>query len=87
MPRKIFKYQLSLQVATNDLTMPTGAEVRYVGHQRGEVCLWADVETLAPPSKRSFIVADTGQNIPKDAEYAGTVQFPPYVWHVFEVHQ
>ena len=28
MPRKIFKYQLSLQAVTNDLTMPAGAEVR-----------------------------------------------------------
>ena len=57
MVRKIFKYQLSLQAARNDLTMPTGAEVRCLGHQLGQICLWADVETLAPSSKRSSIIA------------------------------
>jgi len=50
------------------------------------ICLWADVDTEAPPEERSIWIIGTGNPMPEQAElkFIDTVQTPPFVWHVYE---
>lgn len=64
--------------------MPEGAEILAVQAQRGEGCIWALVNPLAPTQRRSFHIYGTGFDIDPSHKYVGTYQSGPYVWHVFE---
>lgn len=70
---KIFKYRIP---PINDvlIEMPRGAVILSVQAQRGEVMLWVEVDTAAPPIKRRFKIRGTGHDLPEDARhYVGTV--------------
>lgn len=67
--------------------MPIGAKVLSVQIQRGDVCLWALVDTSAEIERRAFIVLGTGHEVPdNDGEFVATFQMEDLglVFHVFE---
>ncbi|MBZ9715301.1 DUF7352 domain-containing protein [Deinococcus multiflagellatus] len=81
MPDVIYKYPLSLLEPT-ELDLPDG-EVTHVGAQNGQICLWIRHAQAAPATRRcTFMVVGTGQPFPTTMTSLGTVQMPPYVWHV-----
>ena len=63
--------------------VPLGARFLHVGMQDDSLCAWAEVESEAPELNRRFSIVGTGQAPPPTAEYLGTVQQPPYVWHIY----
>lgn len=48
--------------------------------------LWAEVQPAAGLVERTFRILGTGHNMPEGVPlaYVGTVQQPPFVWHVYE---
>jgi hypothetical protein len=81
---KIFKYEVPI-VDDFALLMPSGAEVLAFQVQRGVPCIWARVDERADLVQRNFHVIGTGNPMPDvQMVYIGTVQMPPFVWHLFE---
>lgn len=65
------------------LRLPVGATVLTAQSQAGRLCLWAVVDPEAAREDRKVHVIGTGQPVPEDVQYVGTVQEGPFVWHVF----
>ena len=84
--RKVFKYSLKTTLdAAQERFLPEGANIVHVGIQGETTCLWAEVDERAQPQSRLFHIFGTGQDIPENAAYRGTVQMPPFVWHIYEL--
>lgn len=81
----IFKYELMV-TDVQAVSMPCGARVLCVQNQNGSMMLWAEVDAHAARVTRTFRVIGTGHDLPVTAAltYVGTVQRPPFVWHVYE---
>lgn len=66
--------------------MPVDARILWCDVQNGEICLWALCEAGVPREYREFTIFGTGNEI-EDIyflDYIGTIQLPPFVWHIFE---
>lgn len=85
--KKIWKYSLHLDLESEFIEMPKGAEILSAQNQNGTVCIWVLVDPLAPKEKREIAVWGTGHKIWRDSnlQFIGTVQVEPFVWHVFEI--
>lgn len=79
----IYKYVLRL-IDTQKVAIPSKALVLSVQEQRGEICLWALVETEDPKVVWTVDIYGTGTPIEKDGTYLGTVQMETFVWHIFK---
>ena len=86
--KTIYKYEL--QVETNDVEMPKGAEIIHVAAQGERIFLWAMVDTdfLVDEMQwetRPIVVLGTGMDATGvDAEdHIGTIHAGGFVWHVF----
>lgn len=67
--------------------MPRGARVLHVAEQRGDVCVWAEVDPSMPLEPRRFVVAGTGHPLPAyRGPFLGTVLLAggALVYHVWE---
>lgn len=84
--KSIWKYELSVTDAQL-VSMPADASILCVQMQRGKPCLWVLVEETARREKRAFCIFGTGNHFTAGphAEYIGTFQDGPLVWHLFEV--
>ena len=83
--QKIFKYELN-GVDRQVVEMPAGAIVLSVANHRGNICLWAKVDTERPYSRRVFDIIGTGNPIADASrQFLGSVVIDPFVWHVFEL--
>ena len=84
--RTIWKYA----VDDGPVSMPSGARILSVQVQRGDLTLWAEVDSDAPAEIRRFRVYGTGHELPRGLGYQdshiATVQDEPFVWHVYEEH-
>ena len=52
--------------------------------------MWALLNPLHPVRTVHFALIGTGDPLPanwKRADYIGTVQNPPYVWHLFRIEK
>jgi hypothetical protein len=92
MARYIFKYGVRIDDVPTQHLLDEGAEILSVGIQYDPswleevVVFWAFCEDGVPNGKpRTFKVIGTGHEAPEDAVYHGTVQQPPFVWHLVEV--
>lgn len=85
--RTIWKFPLS-NMGVEEIEMPKGAEILTVQIQDERPCLWAIVEDRAEKDRRFIETHGTGHPMRVDMgitrRYIGTVQQPPFVWHVFE---
>lgn len=90
--RVIYKWPLAI-TDYQEITAPIIEQVLTVQMQNGVPCLWAVVrEPDVPPRsvpvapRLGVFVVGTGNPIPdeaEDANYVGTIQQGPLVWHVF----
>jgi hypothetical protein len=88
--RVIYKYEIQSRFGSQELLMPSGAQILSCKEQRGSICIWAMVNPLKAASvKRVVDVLGTGTNI-HDSEqftelfaFVGTVVIGAYVFHVF----
>ena len=69
-------------------TLPAGAEILHVNTQKGNICIWAEVDTEAPAEERTFKIVGTGHAVPAGPrKYLGTVklQNDTFIFHVYEL--
>lgn len=81
----IYKYELDL--GSNAVAIPHGAQILRAEGQRGKVQLWALVNTEYLTEMRHFNVYGTGQTLPegvRNQHYKGSAFVDQFVWHVFE---
>ena len=77
----IYKYPVS--IGTFFHMIPKGAEVLCVQMQDRIPQIWVLVDPDAEEEKREFIVVGTGHRHTMLSRYVGTLQDPPFVWHLF----
>lgn len=86
---KLSVYKYPLEVRSNVIKVPLGAQFLSVGSQDGVLCAWA----LVDPSERmveiELTVVGTGWEMTGDFletsnSFLGTVQEGGFVWHVFD---
>lgn len=81
MTKTIFKYPMGI-ATTHE--MPEGAEFLDVQMQDQNIIAWFMVLADNKRVPRKFHIYGTGQEIPMDKCYLGTVQDGLLVWHLFE---
>lgn len=81
----IHKFELAL-IDDQRIEMPQGAIILSCQIQRGNICLWAEVNTDLNKTSRRFLIYGTGNPILQKANrvFIATVQQGQFVWHVFE---
>jgi hypothetical protein len=82
----IHKYPISLSADGQYILMPADAQVLHVGMQNGVICLWAKHEANTyPVAPRAVRTVGTGHQFlfADELSYVGTIQDPPFVWHIF----
>lgn len=82
---KIFKYPLKL-TDIQAIEIPEKASILSVDIQNGGICLWALVDPNSKLVNYKFAIIGTGNPIDDSYNlqmFIGTVQQPPFVWHVF----
>ncbi len=81
----IWKFTLEPECS---IELPQNSQVLSVHEQRGEICMWALVNTSMPKVNRKFSVFGTGHEVPSNPHlnFIGTamVQNNAFVFHVFE---
>jgi hypothetical protein len=83
--RVVWKYDLSGVEWT--FRMPSGAMVRHVAEQDGQIRLWAEVDPSALLENRTFVVAGTGHPLPnRELQFVGSLLAAggEFVFHVYE---
>ena len=81
----IFKYPLDLGLPVT-LQLPRSAQPLFVGAQGQQPYLWVrQIPAAVKLVPRYFEIVGTGDHFPKGAQYIGSFQQPPFVWHVIEL--
>lgn len=83
----IYKHTLEM-TDFQTLDLPVDARILAVQMQDGKICLWTTQlrgEYAMNKTSRRFTIVGTGNAYDERnaGRYVGTVQQPPYVWHVF----
>lgn len=80
----IHKYPLQL-TDRQELFLPARNRPLSVQVQHGQICIWAHVDTAAPPGGLAVAIVGTGNPmcLPAHFQYLGTVQLDTFVWHVY----
>jgi hypothetical protein len=82
---RIWKYELEV-TDFPQLFLPIGSEILSVGNQNGLLCVWVKCNPQEPKEAFHFAIVGTGNPMPDNLGcFLGTVQMPPFVWHVFQV--
>jgi hypothetical protein len=82
----VHKFSLEVNDELQTLRLPALARVVHCGIQDDVIRLWIEYPYPSEASiSRHFRVFGTGQGITDDMTWVGTVQAPPFVWHVYEV--
>lgn len=73
--------------ATHNVEMPKVSQVLALQLQNDIPTLWVQVDPETPAVTRTFQWVGTGQDVPLDGKYVGTVQMKDgaYVFHLYEV--
>ncbi len=80
----IWKFPLEL-TDTQVIQLPDGATILSAENQRGQLCLWAQLNPQMTPISKRIAIIGTGHPMPSGLQrFIGTVLMTPYVWHVFE---
>ena len=84
-----FMWKFVLRPWESGTLMPSGAILRHAAAQGDDVCVWAEVNPLAPTVERSILVIPTGGAVDRNAKYIGTAHLvadgEPLVFHVYDL--
>ena len=83
----IYKYVVPVCKSFFDLELPLGAEILSFQRQDNTPIIWVLIKKEDFKETRHFAVRGTGEamNDWRSSDiYIGTVQIPPFVWHLFE---
>lgn len=82
--RTIWKYSIRLIDGPQILLVPPQSKLVAFQKQGEHLAVWAEVYSNAEPTQRIQVeVVGTGHSLPDDHKYFGTVQDPPFVWHLY----
>lgn len=81
----VYKYPLG--IGAFELTLTRHAQVLCVQMQDGAPHMWVRLDPSAQDERRQFRFIGTGHPVPESALYIGTVQWEPFVWHLFELFE
>lgn len=66
--------------------LPVGFRIVHVALQDGCPCLWFECDPAATRCDYTFAVVGTGHQIISPIwHYYGTIQQPPFVWHLYGI--
>lgn len=86
--KTIYKYPITSSqspVSVCTIRVSKNSKPLSIQIQNNWICVWSLVDTEEPLVLREFLIVGTGHLIPEEgATYLGSVQQPPFVWHVFE---
>jgi hypothetical protein len=83
--RVIWKYRLGFVLADQRLRMRAGSEILHVAIQDHAPCIWAHADAApGEEEERTFRLVPTGEPIPAEWSYIGTVHIDWTVWHIHE---
>ena len=83
----IYKYPVPLDKVFFALKLPYKAKILAFQVQDGVPVIWALIDKNTVAELRQFAIRGTGtpMNDWRSSDtYIGTVQMPPFVWHLFE---
>lgn len=83
----IYKYVVPIDKPFFDLELPARAEILAFQIQNGQPMLWVLINKEAMKVLRHFAIRGTGEAMNdwhSSDVHIGTVQIPPFVWHLFE---
>ncbi|MBA7601789.1 hypothetical protein ES703_08870 [subsurface metagenome] len=83
----IYKYVVPSTGSFFDLELPLGAEILAFQIQANTPMIWVLVDPETVKEIRHFAIRGTGESMNDWRStdiYIGTVQIPPFVWHLFE---
>lgn len=80
----IYKYTLAVR-DSQSINTYEGAKFLHVAEQHGRLTVWAQVDTLKPPTQVQILIVGTGNPMwPRDdLQHIGSAICGPFVWHVF----
>jgi len=81
--KTIHKNEL-LREAEKEIKTRAGAPFITAQMQRGVICLWAMLEDSGRNVSRRIFIVGTGQDVPSNLGFIGTVQDGLFVWHIFD---
>lgn len=88
MNQRVWKYPIERLTDEFTLRLPEGARILTVQMQYGRPCLWAQVDSTAPLTTRTFRIVGTGHPVPDGCllHYLGTFQMDggTLVFHLYE---
>lgn len=86
--RTVYKYILAA-VRQQFIDLPKGFDILHVGEQRGDICLWVEVNPEMETVPVKFFVIGTGHELPEAGKclHLGTVILQPHHDLVFHVYQ
>lgn len=80
--KQVWKFPLGNGMR-HEFHMPIMAKPLCVQIQAGIACIWVEVDPVLRNEMRVVWVVGTGIDIPPGCEYIGTIQQPPFVWHIY----
>lgn len=82
--KTVYKYPISYDDVFK-LELPVNAKVIHIAMQHGSPCMWVQLDLEMTRALRSFVVVGTGQRVPANSEYVGSVMDGIFVWHIYEL--
>ena len=83
--KTIYKYPIPVIDGWQEFDLPECADlVHFATDPIGALCMWAEIDTLAPTEVRRFCIVGTGHPIPDGAKHMGAAIQGPFVWHLYE---
>lgn len=82
--RAVWKF--ALDPYRPEVEMPQGATMLNVHEQKGQVCVWAEVDTQAETTLRKLYAVPTGGVIPPHTTYLGTAHFEDVFGTLLVIH-
>jgi hypothetical protein len=80
--RTIWKYKLDVQVEQT-ISLPIGSKFLYCANQYDYPTMWFEVEPKERMRIVTIVIVGTGNPIPENVEYYGTVFINDFVWHLY----
>lgn len=82
-PNTIWKYELK-ETDVQYIRMPINSVLLSVGVVDAKLCVWAEVNSQSKVFRDYRIeIYGTGSLFNNDSIFLGTVQHPPFVWHIY----
>ena len=83
--KTIYKYPIT-ETDLQGVKMPQYAKIVHVGKDpRGDLCLWAEVDTAYEMETVPIYIIGTGNPMPPEpVNFIGTVKVDIYMWHVYQ---